>query len=362
MNLLPLPTLTVRGSPAEMGRQHGAALRAAIRGFIDQRQRAAKVYLYERGIRDLEPLNAITAACLDALRSWDHDGWIEHQATAEAAGVDPVALYLTANMTDVRDVLALPAPAQTPAAEAEGCSTALVPGSHTADGAVLVAQTWDLNPTDLEFVVAVQRLPDHGPEQWTVSCTGCPSLMGMNAHGLAFGTTNIRVRGGRPGIPYLSLLHRAARCGDRAAAAALVGSASRCAAHTYWFADVGGALDLECSTDRSVRRDADQGPLNRTNHCLDAQHQASEGEAPSSSSKARLQRVGQRLAAGRLDVAAIKTLFADRNDGVDSVNRFAEDNQGTATDACLIAVPARRELHACRGSADRGAWTVLPFG
>ena len=52
----------------------------------------------------------------------------------------------------------------------------------------------------------------------------------------------------------------------------------------------------------------------------------------------------------------------DRSDGVDSINRFAEDEQGTTTNACVIAVPARRELWACRGSADRGEWVRLRFG
>jgi hypothetical protein len=51
----------------------------------------------------------------------------------------------------------------------------------------------------------------------------------------------------------------------------------------------------------------------------------------------------------------------DRSDGVDSINRYTEDDQGTTTNACVIAVPARRELWACRGPADRGAWVQLAF-
>jgi hypothetical protein len=52
----------------------------------------------------------------------------------------------------------------------------------------------------------------------------------------------------------------------------------------------------------------------------------------------------------------------DRSDGVDSINRYTEDAQGTTTNACVIAVPARRELWACRGPADRGEWRQLTFG
>jgi hypothetical protein len=326
-----------------------------IAAFVAQRLRAARVYLHERGIRDEATFRDLGRRCLEALKEWDHDGWVEHCALAEAAGVDAVDLYTTGNMTDIRDILALPA-----VADAEGCTTALVPASHSAVGAVIVGQTWDLNPTDLEFVVAVHRRPSSGPQTWSITCTGCPSLVGMNSHGVAVGTTNIKTRGSRVGIPYLSLLHKAIRSHDRTQALQTIIDAPRAAAHTYWAADADGVDDVECTATSHVLRRGD-GPLTRTNHCQDAGHARAEGEAASSSSKARLARTTSWLAQGGQDVASLKRLFADRSNGVDSINRFPEDQQGTSTNACLIAIPARRELHACRGPSDRGAWVVLPF-
>lgn len=353
--LLTLPQIHARGTPAELGRAQGEQLKPLIGAFVAQRLRAAKVYLHERGIRDEQTFRDLGRRCLEALKSWDHDGWVEHMALAEAAGIDAVDLYTTGNMTDIRDILALPA-----VADAEGCTTALVPGSHTADGAVIAAQTWDLNPTDLDFVVAVHRQPSSGPETWSVTCAGCPSLVGMNAHGVAVGTTNIKTRGSRVGIPYLSLLHKAIRCADRASALATIITAPRAAAHTYWSADAGGVDDIECTATSHVQRRGDR-PLTRTNHCQDAAHARIEGEAATASSKARLARVTGWLAGGGQTVDSLKRLFADRSDGVDSINRFAEDQQGTSTNACLVAIPARRELHACRGSSDRGEWVRLTF-
>jgi hypothetical protein len=61
-------------------------------------------------------------------------------------------------------------------------------------------------------------------------------------------------------------------------------------------------------------------------------------------------------------VTTLQNLMRDRSDGVDSINRYTEDEQGTTTNACLIAVPARLELWACRGPADRGEWRQLRFG
>jgi hypothetical protein len=88
---------------------------------------------------------------------------------------------------------------------------------------------------------------------------------------------------------------------------------------------------------------------------------AAEGEKPSASSQKRLGRAEESLRSGPQDVTTLQNLMRDRSDGVDSINRYTEDEQGTTTNACLIAVPARLELWACRGPADRGEWVRLPF-
>jgi isopenicillin-N N-acyltransferase-like protein len=218
-----------------------------------------------------------------------------------------------------------------------------------------------LNPTDLDFVVAVHRRPTTGPETWSVTVAGALSLTGMSAHGVAVGTTNIKTRRSRVGVGYLSLLHRAIRSGSAAEARELVRSAPRAAAHTYWLADATGALELECDPDNVIERRADTAPLARTNHCMADVMRGAEGEPPTASSQKRLARAEQQLRAGSQDVESLRVLMRDRSDGVDSINRYTEDAQGTTTNACLIAVPATRELWACRGPADRGAWVRLAF-
>ena len=355
--MLELPIIEVTGSPVELGRAYGQALRGQIREFVAQRQRAAKVYLYERGFRDQAVLDNLGAQCLAKLADWNRPDWMEFMATAEAAGVTAPALYTAGNMTDIRDILVL----GTMRAEAEGCTTAHVGPALSATGEVMAAQTWDLNPTDLDFVVAVHRRPTTGPATWSITCAGCPSLVGMNEYGIAVGTTNVKTRGSRVGIPYLSLLHRALQSTTRAAAESVFTTGPRAAAHTYWIADAQGVTDLECTADHQIRRDTSSGPLCRTNHCLDAGHAALEGEPATASSQARLAKAGAMLRAGAITVDGLQTLFADRSAGVDSINRYAEDGQGTTTNACFIAVPAQRRLHACRGPADRGRWISFAF-
>ncbi len=357
--MLTLPVVALSGSPEALGHAYGEALREPIRAFVAQRVEAAGVYLAERGIRDPAALRSLGAGCLAQLREWHQDGWREHQATAAAAGVDPMDLYTTGNMTDVRDILVLGGMS----AESEGCTTAHAGTGRTAAHRVLAGQTWDLNPGDLDYVVAVHRRPASGPQTWAITCAGCPSLVGMNEHGIAVGTTNIKVRGSRVGIPYLSLLHRMLAATTRDEAERSLITAPRAAAHTYWLADASGVVDLECTATTHVRRETgNDGFLARTNHCLEGAHQQQEGEPATASSRRRLARATAALSAGAVTVDTLKSLFADRSDGTESINRFPEDGQGTSTNACVVVEPATRTIHACRGSSDRGRWILHRFG
>ncbi len=370
--LLGLPTLHVRGTPRQMGEAHGCELATTIQAFVQMRLEAA--ILWGSAFAPVVGGEPITVgklldagrACLDAYARWDGDGHAEHCGIARAAGVDPVELYTAANMTDVRDVVVFGQQGEGAARglrpDAEGCSVVMLPPGHTRAGVVIAAQTWDLNPQDLDYVVAVQRTPDVGPQTWSVTCTGCLSLVGGNRLGLCVGTTNVKTHGSRPGVGYMGILHRMVNSTTFEDAARACETAPRAAAHTYWLADPHRGAEWEATAWAAVRRDLNGQPVLRTNHCLVGAHQAREGEPPSNSSLARLARLRTATTPGQLhDVASLRALFADRSDGVDSLNRLPEDAQGTATNSVVVCVPKTREIWACRGPADRGAWQRLPF-
>ncbi len=339
-----------------MGRAHGEALRPEIERFVAQRLAAFEAYAAERGGADVQSFLDAGRACLDTLGSWDPSAHAEHCGTAEGAGIDAAKLYAIANMTDVRDVVLLPA------RDDEGCSALIVPSGLSKTGDVIAGQTWDLNPQDLDFIVAVHRKPAEGPETRSVTCVGCPTLVGMNENGVSMGTTNIKVRGSKVGVGYLSILHRAVRARSLREAALVIEEAPRAAAHTYWVADAGGAVEYECSADRFVVRTLEKDALVRTNHVFDSTHRAAEGEAPNSSSYARLKRLETELARGGHDVGSLRALYASRADGHDSISRHPEDETGTATNACILCVPAQRKMWACKGPSERGEWVELGFG
>jgi isopenicillin-N N-acyltransferase-like protein len=364
MVLLDLPTLTVRGTPRQLGEQHGEALRSQIAAFVPMRFEATMAFLQAMGQSSLGVLVDTGRQCMAAYAQWDPRGYEEHCAIARAAGVDAAELYTAANMTDVRDVLAYgrEVSAASPPADAEGCTALLLPATWTASGADVAAQTWDLNPQDLEYVVAIHRLPDDAPETWSVTCTGCLSLVGMNAAGLAVGTTNIKTHGSRIGVGYMGVLHRmlASRSFDEAAA--VCRTAPRAAAHTYWLASQGRLVEWETTAWSAQERPAGRHWLARSNHCLLDAHARAEGEPPSTSSRARLARAASLLDARHdHNLASLQAIFADRSDGVDSINRWPEDDQGTATNSVVVCQPEGLAMWACRGPADRGRWQQLHF-
>lgn len=360
MDGLRLFYVTVSGSPEELGFNQGYKLRQQIQNFVEQRLRAATDYMAERGKRDIPAFYAAAKRSLELYKAWDPEGYREHMALAEGARVDHIGLFATSNMTDFRDVALYQQPAAASASD-EGCTAFVLPGSKTADGHIVGAQTWDLNPTDVDYVVAVHRLPDEGPETWSVTCAGCLTLMGMNQYGLSVGTTNIKTTDAQDGMPYLALLHRAIRCEDHFEAVDVIEGATRSGAHTYWIADANDATFIECSPGHSVHRNLDEDALCQTNHCQEDALIALQSEEPIESTQKRLAKARELCNAGGHNVDTIKDIFKNRDDDVHSINRYEEDGQGTATNACMIAVPADKELWACKGPADRGEWRQLRF-
>ena len=356
---LNLPQFTVKGTPKEMGVQYGSLCRDKIHAFVANRVSAVETYMKERGRPGTAALFKAGARCLEMVSAFDPEGYAEHLGIAEGAKIDPVQLFTTANMTDVRDILILPG--EPPVLEDEGCTTALLPPNMTSNGHSLQGQTWDLNGPDVDYVVAVHRLPDEGPETWTVTCAGCQTLMGLNEFGVAVGTTNLKTRGARIGVPYLSVLHSALKQASLQEASSIIQHAPVAGSHSYWIGDGQRAVDWERTPDSAYSRTTDNGPLARSNHCLFDENIKLESDL-SESTHARFKRMQALLEKSNAHSAeTLKSLFSDRSDGRLSINRYAEDKSGATTNAVVAINPTELEFWACRGRADQGTWTRLEF-
>ena len=359
--MIQLNTYRFSGTPEQIGHAHGEELRDSIQHFVQIRLDAALNYFQGEGLKAnsvLDGLRSTGQACYQIFADWDPEGLLEHNAIAAAAGVDPVDLYTATNYTDVRDAYMLTG--STP--DAEGCSALMIPANHTKSNSILAGQTWDLNPEDIDYVVAIQAKPDNGPTRWSVQLAGCLSLMGMNSSGLTVGTTNLKTWDSKPGIGYLNLIHRALRCQTLDEAAQRISEAPKSGAHSYFLADQHQAVRFEVTGFNHDHQSLAQSPMGWTNHCLTPAHQAKEYEPATPSSLARIQRLNALFESSKgFDIATIKSIFANREDGINSINRYPEDKSYATTNACMIADPENRILHACRGPSDKGEWLELTF-
>lgn len=255
-------------------------------------------------------------------------------------------------LTDLRDVLAWGGQLEA----FGGCTGFLVPAHRMHEGGLRIGQNWDLGTDNQPFVVAVHRQPLGAPATWCVTTVGCLSLMGINEHGLAVGTTNLRTLDARAGVPYLNLIHRALTASQVGDAIQGIEAAQRAGAHSYFLADARGqAAVLECTATLSALRPLGRACEVQTNHCQASAHAALEGDTPRASSEARLARIGALLAGDEpLDDASLRGFLGDRQGGTLAINR--DDFDGISTNAAMLAAPEAGWLEVCHGAPDRGGW------
>lgn len=352
-----LPLVELEGTPRVMGEQFGEAARGETHELFDRRLRAAMEFARVYARRDVvaDQVLAVARRSLPIAERYDPTGYQEFMGIARGAAMSPERLYLTQGLTDLRDVLAFGGPA-----DAEGCSSFIATGERTAAGQPLLGQTWDLLTDNMPYVRLVHRTPTDGaPQTWSLTLTGCLSLIGINSEGLAVGTTNLRTTDARPGVQYLSILHRALRSRTFGEAMSAVRDAPRAAGHYYYLADAdGNAAGLECSAERCVAFSPQKGLLIRCNHALAGEIAARQAPVLTDSTACRHDRLTHLLEshAAPLDAADVRRFFADHEGDDEALCRHHTPPVGISTNACVIMSPETREIHACRGQAHVGDW------
>jgi isopenicillin-N N-acyltransferase-like protein len=337
-----------QGSAAAMGEAHGETLRDEIHAFYDLRVANAIRQAMRYGGREVTEaqLLGVSRASIEHARAFDGNGFAELEGIARGADLSFEKLLALNGLTDFRDVLCW-----TGHLEAfGGCTSAVVHGSATTDGHALGGQTWDLATDNMPHVIGVHRQPTDGPETWSLTTTGCLTLIGMNEHGVAVGTTNVRTTDARPGVMYLSILHRMLDARDAEGAAQVVEGAHRSGAHFYWIVDgQGRVLTLECSARVAHREELTSGSSVHTNHCLVPANIAEQGVLASPSSTGRLHRGTELLegGAGDLSMERLERLFADGVD--DPLGICRDDTEGISTNGAVVTCPQTRSFRACHG-------------
>ena len=349
--------LHLTGRPHEMGEAFGESCRDQIRELYELRLRNALAQALRYGGRraDEAELLDLVRLCWRETEAFDPEGAAELAGIARGAGLSRERILAMNGLTDLRDALAWPGQL-----EAVGGCTSCIAQRDTTDAGVLYAQTWDLSTDNAPFVVGVHRRPSDAPQTWSVTTVGCLSLMGLNAAGVGIGTTNLRTLDARPGVPYLSIIHRALACSDAREATRVVERARRAGGHSYSLVDAGGtAVVVECTAAKSRVLPIERGTHVHCNHCLVDEHAALEGDTPQASSRAREARMSELLATspGKLDPPTLQRFLADEAGGELAIQR--DDFSGISTNAAVVIDPSKPALLACHGLPREGAWHDL---
>lgn len=345
--------LSFSGTPQAIGEAFGETCRDAIHQLYERRLANAIGQAREYGGRKVgeDEVLRVAQACIAPTQAHHPEGLAELEGIARGADLSLVKVLAMNGLTDIRDVLAW-------GGELEalgGCSAFLVQADATASGHLIGGQTWDLATDNMPHVVALRREVVGGPTTWALTTVGCLSLIGLSELGVAVGTTNLRTTDARPGVTYLSLIHKALASRSREAAIAAIEQAPRAGAHFYWLAmaaDFPGcegrerAYAIECTPAHHDRLELSAGAHVHTNHCQLPEHVAIEGNTPSASSHARFDRLAELIAGeasrGGADLAAARRWLSDRANGENAISRT--DFNGISSNAAVVLEPATRTI------------------
>ncbi|MBI1917281.1 MAG: hypothetical protein HYS12_21485 [Planctomycetes bacterium] len=311
----PYPLFEARGTPRELGRQHGEQARARIQAFLNylaHSLRLSREAIRSRALRFLPLFERYCPQLVEEVRG-----------LAEGADVsfsDALAVQIRGELGQVNG---------------EGCTTFVVSARGTAGGQVLIGQNSDVKP-ELEDLAYVLRLEPEGK----------PALLTCPIKRLMLEQRTVTA--------ILDLLRRVPVCSSG----------------NYVLCDGEGRIaDVELTPEGPVLMEADgEGFLAHTNHFLCGPHACPASDAASvADSFPRLSRMRQLLAGrfGRLTVDDLKRFLADHDGRPTSICRHPHDGPDHAsvsargrTVASLIAEPAEGRLHVTRGNPCEAPYTT----
>ena len=350
--------LALRGSPKQLGSEHGAAFRDDIHRYTDERVHLASNGSWAGRKATREDTLALAEAMLPAHRAYAPDLTEEMEALAEASGLSAAECVIVGGFTDFVDAVRSQANA---AHEEDNCTAVLVPDG-LAEGHGFLAQTWDMHDSATEHVILLDIAPETGPGAFVYSTVGCLGQIGLNDAGIAVGINNLTAANGKIGVTWPFVVRKALQQTDIEAALACVVEAELAGAHNYLLLDRNGrGYNVEAMPSCRTVTKLEDSPLVHTNHCLDADARREQAKRPPAlleSSEGRLRRADE-LFASR-DPVTLERLVALTRDPVvchRSQPPFHIESSGAA-----IMRPATGELWAVWGLPSENEYEAFRFG
>ena len=259
------PFFEVRGSPLELGRQHGEACREQIHAFLDHSYRT----IGEHKGQDRATLRARAESFLPSIRGFIPDAIEEMEGIAAGANVAFAEIVLL----NVRTELTLgnaglngtPGKSGTPD---EGCSSLGFLTSRTNNESTIIAQNQDVGDWMLDVGAVLRVAPRDKPAFIMFTWAGVIGYPGFNEHGVAFVQNQLYTEGWRVGVSHYPLKRRILECRNLAEVLDIMRTTSFSSAGNYLMVDGENRLvDAEIAAPHGVGViEASGDTLAHTNH------------------------------------------------------------------------------------------------
>jgi len=351
------PLFEARGTPRELGRQHGAQAAAQVRGFLDFIAAMLKLSRSELRSRALRFLPLFETHCPHLVE--------EIRGLAEGAAVD------------FADALALQMRAELGQLPGEACTTFVIAARGTAGGGILIGQNSDMDPEYEQYGYMLRLVPSpregEGGEpsaailMWTFG--GQLGYHGLNAHGVAHFANALG--GGPPwkfGLSHYPIKRMMLEQRTIGEVRLVLHHVPVCSNGNYVVCDGQGRIgDIEL-TPSGFAFVENERFLVHTNHFLCGKHACAANHNVSvPDSFPRLERARQLVGEmfGHITVDDMKHVLADHAGFPTSICRHPHDGPDHPsvsargyTAASLIAEPARGLIHVCRGNPCTGTFAT----
>ncbi len=345
----PIRVLDAAGSPADIGRAHGAAYAEEIRGYTRDRVALVATGLWSGGPLSESDVLDIAESMLAAHEAFDEGLHAEMLAMADAAGITPAEAVVVGGFTDFVDTVRAVVGGDMPLQVIEDDCTAVIVPDERAGGAGLLGQTWDMHDTATDHVLLLRLRPDDAPPALVFTTTGCLGQLGMNAEGVCVGINNLTGLDGTRGVAWTSVVRAMLQSSTADEALHTLLGADLAGAHNYLIFDrYGVGYNVEGLPSIRPVTKLEGEPLVHTNHVLDPG--AQRAEAPKdptlmASSVARLRTAGELLADGDIDEERLVELTREP----EAICQVAVEPLHIESSGAAIMRPKTGEFWACWG-------------
>jgi isopenicillin-N N-acyltransferase-like protein len=340
------PELTATGTPRELGRQIGEALRDAIRGFVD-----VALDRVNRAVRvSRASAMEIAEASIPLAEGYAPHMVEELRGTAEAAGVSLEQLMLL----QVRNHLQ---------PDDAGCTSfSVAPRSGR-----IVGQNWDNDPVLDAFTVVLTRRPTGKPAFTSITQAGLISYIGFNDAGLGLCLNTLPAPSRKLGVPHYFLVRGIYEATSLEGAVHAVNRGERAIPANIMLTTPEGPADLEVTLDHvHVLTDCDRARVTHTNHCRHPELAAINDRFPELiQSHSRQSRIDGLLGDGEWTLENLQRALRDHDGYPTSICRHTNDDPKTGfwqTVFSVLIEPEAGRMHITRGTPCNREYETYQMG